>query len=275
MPSAPVHRQAVVRWKSVPAGIREPVDAYLETTVSVRNPGDWADFVPDDDPEYAELGISFMDAVSEGEGAAKSILETGTHRNLRDAVKRAWHAAVNDPRVQTKPAALSDLFTKPVVAALVASTRTARRERLEAQGRIFDPKVKGRYEHSLVEALCLVGRALAVAHERLEEVEDLKNQIDPHVIGMKRTPDGGFKRVYAERRIGSRHAIMLSAFADTDVPQALVRGALGALEPRLQANSEGEEAKCRSRRPRAISAHCADWAVRCTCATDEPRPSPP
>ncbi|MCZ4262868.1 tyrosine-type recombinase/integrase [Limimaricola sp. G21655-S1] len=215
LPAAPVHRQESVTWQSVPSSIRAPVDAYLETAVSVRNPGDWGDLVPDADPEYAELGIVFGDPVSNSETSAAPILEPGTHKNWRDAVKRAWHAAKADPRVQPKPEVLGELFCKPVVAALVASTRRARRQRDEAKGLVFDPKVKGRYEHTLVEALCSVGRALAVAPARLEEVEELKRQLDPGVIGMKRSADGSFKRVYAERRIGTRHANMLAQFADT------------------------------------------------------------
>ncbi|WP_157968834.1 tyrosine-type recombinase/integrase [Tropicimonas sp. IMCC34011] len=215
LPGASVHRQANVDWKSVPAAIRSPVDAYLATAVSLRNPGDWSDFVPDEDLEYAELGIAFIDPVSEDSDQAAPILEPGTHRNWRDAVKRAWHAASMDPRVHPKPSVLADLFSRAVIAALVASTRDARRQRLEAQARIFDPKVKGRYEHSLVEALCSVGRALAVDPDRVEEVDELKRQLDPNVVGMKRAPDGSFKRVYAERRIGLRHATMLAAFADT------------------------------------------------------------
>ncbi|MEY8841956.1 hypothetical protein AB9K41_23250, partial [Cribrihabitans sp. XS_ASV171] len=75
--------------------------------------------------------------------------------------------------------------------------------------------MKGRYEHTLVEALCSVGRALAIAADRLEAVEELKRQLDPNVVGMKRAKDGGSKRVYAERRIGTLHATMLSKFADT------------------------------------------------------------
>src|SRR5690606_32098462 len=119
------------------------------------------------------------------------------------------------PRVHPKPEVLADLFSRAVVAALVASARDARRQRHEAQGRTFDPKVKGSYEHTLVEALCSVGRALAVDPDRVEEVDELKRQLDPKCVGMKRTADGGYKRVYAERRIGIRHATMLAKFADT------------------------------------------------------------
>ena len=215
LPGAPMNRQDAVDWNRVPTGIRTPVDAFLETAVSVRNPGDWGDFVPDEDPDYAELGIAFADPVGDGGAGASPILETGTRKNWRDAVKRAWHAASMDPRVDPKPQLLEDLFCKPVVSALVASARRARRERVEAQGGVFDPKVKGRYEHTLVEALCSVGRGLAIAPDRMEQVEELKRQLDPNVVGMKRLTGGGFKRVYAERRIGIRHATMLAKFADT------------------------------------------------------------
>ncbi len=214
LPGAISHRQAAVDWKSVPPGIRTPVDDFLDTAVSVRNPGDWGAFVPDGDPEYADLGIEFADVTLENSADAAPILEVGSRKNWRDAVKRAWHAASTDPRVAPKPVVLDDLFCRPVITALVASTRRLRRERLEAAGQVFDPKVKGRYEHTLVEALTSVGRALALPPDGLEVVEELKRQLDPNVIGMRRTPDGGFKRVYAERRIGARHATMLAAFAD-------------------------------------------------------------
>jgi hypothetical protein len=215
VPGVSQHRQEIVYWMTVPMGIRKPVDAYLDTTVSVRNPGDWGDFVPEDDPEYAELGVGFVDMAIVEEAPVARVLEKGTHKNWRDAVKRAWHAASTDPRVQPKPEVLSDLFSIPVVTALVAATRRARLKRLEVQGRVFDPKEKGRYEHSIVESLHSVGTALEIPSERLKVVEDLKRQIDPAVISMKRCVDGTFKRTYAKRRIGKRHAIMLAAFNDT------------------------------------------------------------
>jgi hypothetical protein len=172
--------------------------------------------VADEDPDYAELGIAFAPESDDGrsEEDAAPLLEPGTRRNWRDAVKRAWHAATEGPRVTQKPEGLEDLFTRPVVTALIAAVRRCRRDRLEAEGGVFDPKKKGRYEHSLVEALCSVGRALSVDPDRLAEVDDLKLQIDPNVVGMKRGKDGGFERVYAERRIGDRHATMLAAFGD-------------------------------------------------------------
>lgn len=215
LPGAPVHRQAEVDWSSVPGGIRGPLDDLLETAVSVRNPGDWGAFVPDEDTEYAELGVVFQDAMPDAALKSALIIQPGTQANWRDAVKRAWHAASVDPRVQPKPISIGDLFCKRVIEALVASTRRARRDRMEAAGQIYDPTAKGSYEHTLVEALCSVGRLLEIAPERLEVVEELKRQLDPSVVGMKRTPDGGFKRVYAERRIGPRHAQMLAKFADT------------------------------------------------------------
>lgn len=215
LPGAPRYRLEDVDWATVPAGIREPLDAYLATAVSARSPGDWGNFVPDDDPEYAELGIAFADTSSDNEGAAAPILEIGTCKNWQDAVKRAWHAASTDPRVEPKPNALRDLFTRPVISALVAAVRKSRRDRVEADGRAYNPKVKCSYEHSLVEVLHSVGRALDLPSDRLDLIEDLKRQIDPSVVGLKRSADGGFKRVYADRRIGERHATMLSAFADT------------------------------------------------------------
>lgn len=214
LPGATQHRQTDVAWTSVPAGIREPVDAFLATAISARCPEDWDALVPNDDSEYAELGVSFLDASSVQQTGAP-ILDPGTCKNWRDAIKRTWHAAFTDPRVQPKPEVIGDLFAQPVIAALVASTRKSRRDRMEASGRVFDSKVKGRYEHTLVEALCSVGRALSVAPERQEALEELKRQLDPSVIGLKRASDGSFKRVYADRRIGPRHAGMLAAFADT------------------------------------------------------------
>ena len=214
LPGARMYRQPDVDWASVPSEIRLPVDAYLATAVSVRNAGDWGNFVPDIDPEYAELGVAFVETTSEENADAAPILELGTRKNWRDTVKRAWYAASIDHRVQPKPATLNDLFCQPVISALVAATRKHRRERLEAAGGVFDPKVKGSYEHTLVEALYAVGCALSVPDELLEQVKEFKLQIDPNVIQTKRNQDGSLTRVYAERRIGVRHANMLAKFGD-------------------------------------------------------------
>lgn len=82
LPGAPMHRQETVDWQDVPAGIRMPVDAFLETAVSVRNPGDWGDLVPDEDVEYADLGISFIDPVAQSEGGGRSDSGEGLEKEL-------------------------------------------------------------------------------------------------------------------------------------------------------------------------------------------------
>ncbi len=214
LPAAPVYRQAEVKWDAVPPAIRDPLDAYLATAVSVRSLGDWGTLVPDQDDEYAELGIPRLDLAEEAEQPGAPLLESGTRENWRNAVKRAWYAAVHDPKVSPDPVCITDLFGVPVATALVAGVRKARRARLESRGQTFDPTTRGRYEHTLVEALCSVGRALQIDPEQLEPIEELKRSIDPLVVGLKRTKEGGVKRIYADRRIGPRHARMLAAFSD-------------------------------------------------------------
>ncbi len=140
------------------------------------------------------------------------VIEPGTCRNWRDSVKRAWQAATDDPKVAVKPRTLVDLFDPEVIKATIRGVRTIRRQRSDARGEPSDPQVKGRYEHTLVEAFCAVGRATGVPAEILEPIETMKRNIDPAIIAWKRSTEGGMKAVYAERRIGKRHADMLRQF---------------------------------------------------------------
>ncbi|WP_424934763.1 hypothetical protein [Amaricoccus macauensis] len=218
LPATKSRRQPAIAWISVPEAIRAPVDEVLSRAVSVRDPGDWDDLVDGADEEDAELGMANI-LIGVGEDAATDdsapVLELGTHRNWRDAVKRTWAAANADPKVMPKPSALIDLYRPEVVAALVRGVRTTRRDSHEAQGLAFDPREKARYEHSLVEALCAVGRATGIDPDILEPVERIKQNIDPHIVGWARNPDGGRKAVYADRQIGKRHATMLRQFNET------------------------------------------------------------
>lgn len=211
-PSVVRHRQAEVRWQDVPAEIRTPLDDILERAVSVRTESAWEDLVVEDaGDEYAEFGLDQNPATS-FDGAL--ILEPGTRKNWRNAVKRAWHAAMESDRIFPKPTSLSDLCTVDVAKATVLGARRARRQRAEANNEPFNPKKKERYEHSLIEALCAVGRANGLSSDDLEDLQEFKRGIDPAVIAVKMNADGSKKYVYAERRIGDRHAKRLAAFAE-------------------------------------------------------------
>lgn len=215
LPFQPQLRQPDVRWSSVPVAIRQPLDDLLDRAVSVRNPKNWSALVPeDDDADYAELVMDCADpfSVEETDTSAR-VIEPGTRRNWRNAVKRAWKAAIDDPRVDPEPETLEDLFSSQVVTATVAAVRVARRNKLEVIGEIFNPRQKGSYEHSLVEALCSVGRALDVDTGKIAIAEGIKRNIDPQVVDMRRGTDGKMKRVYADRKIGERHRRLLAAFA--------------------------------------------------------------
>lgn len=211
-PSVPRPRQETVRWGDVPEAIRRPLDDVLERAVSVRSGVVWEDLVVEDQvDEYSEFGLG-DDASTLDPGSL--VLEPGTRKNWRDAVKRAWHAAEKSDRVFPKPTSLSEIFTVEIAKATVVGVRRARRDRAEANNEVFNPKEKGRYEHTLVETLCSVARATNIAPDELEALEEFKREIDPSVVAVKMGSDGKKKRVYAERRIGKRHATRLAAFAD-------------------------------------------------------------
>lgn len=209
-PAARSARQAALPWAAVPPAVRAPLDAVLERAISVRALGDWGSLVGGTDDEDAELGLGGLAPERDAPGAL--VLEAGTHRNWRAAVQRAWHAALVDPRVDPKPATPEELFDEAVAWAVV---RGARRARCEARGEPFDPAQKGRYEHTLVEALCSVGRAVGVADERLARLAAIKRAIDPLIVGWRRNARGDLRAVYADRAIGPRHAGMLAQFNDT------------------------------------------------------------
>lgn len=205
------HRQESLRWSDVPEAIRGPLDAILDRAVSARSLSDWSALVVDDpNDEYLEFGVGpARQDIEDG----SIVLEEGSRKNWRDAVKRAWHAAQTSERIVEKPRALSDLFALPVAQAMVVGARRARRIRVEAQGKTYNPKEKGRYEHGLVETLCSVARATGLSADELQDLEEFKRDIDPAVIGMKLNSEGKKVRIFAERRIGKRHAERLQAFS--------------------------------------------------------------
>lgn len=215
-PTSPAIRQKSVKWETLPLEIRTPVDAVLEKAVSVRAPADWGAFVGDGiDDEDAALGLPEPDGGNVAACASGvRVLEPGTRENWRRAVKRAWQAAMADPRVEPKPGTLAELYTAAVARAVVRAARASRRDRAEARGESFDPAEKGRYEHSLLETLVSVGRATGIDAARVAAVDALKKEIDPAVIAVRRAADGTATRVYEPRRIGRRHAAMLRQFRD-------------------------------------------------------------
>lgn len=213
------HRQADAPCSSVPAAIREPLDAWLANTVSSRTPVAWSAFVPDAPHAYDGLGLGDL-AVEEPETAgagAKITLEPGTAKNWRAAVARAWRVAMDDPEIAVKPQRFEELFAHRVAVAMAAATRAARRTRMEIEGGAFDAEKKGRYEHSLLEALEAAGRALGVDEARLAALRAVKLKIDPAVIRSTRNTAGKTVHIYEDRRIGERHAAMLGAFGDLSV----------------------------------------------------------
>lgn len=215
LPSTRTVRQPDVPWTLVPAAIREPVDAILDRAVSVRAPGDWGNLIGEVDDDDAELGMAgLMVGVEEADQPEDGapVLERGTRRNWRDCVKRAWQAAMDDPKVEPKPITLENLFRPEIAAAVVRGARAARRDRCEHKGEAFDPNAKGRYEHSLIEALHSVGREAGIPEQLLSPIEKIKKNIDPLIVGWKRAKDGARQAVYADRQIGARHAAMLSQF---------------------------------------------------------------
>jgi hypothetical protein len=114
-------------------------------------------------------------------------------------------------KVNPKPTFLEDQFRPEIAAAIVRRNRAARRARCEHKGKASNPTAKGRYEHSLVEALCS-GRAVGIAPAILAPIEKMKKNIDPLIVGWKRSKDGATQAVYADRQIGARHSAMLSQF---------------------------------------------------------------
>lgn len=200
-------RVEAMNWGRLPAGIRADFDALLAASGSASETADkvddWATLVPDED----DLGLSQMMPRT---GAAT--LAAGTTRNWRDYIKRAYQASIALQAVC--PCRLADLLTPPVLQQIVRMTRLKRRERLEAQGRRFDPAEKPRREHSVLEGLLSIARRRGVDESSLAELKRLADSINPKIVGTRRLADGTTKNVYAKRQIGPMHALKLAAFND-------------------------------------------------------------
>lgn len=196
-----------VAWKDVPEGIRARMDALTDRMVAPQGEEDWSSFIEDTD----DLGLGDLTtspAASEG----KIPREPGTQRNLRNAVKRVWHAAQTDPAVKTKPQQLEDLFRQDCLLATIGAIRKKRQGRVDAKGQKWDDHKKGRYECSLVQALYSVGKSCALTEDILEPVRALTLKLDPSIVGSKVKPDGKLRYIYEERKIGKHHESMLRQF---------------------------------------------------------------
>ncbi|MEY8838283.1 hypothetical protein AB9K41_04480 [Cribrihabitans sp. XS_ASV171] len=199
-----------VSWSDVPEAIRARVDALTDRMVAPQGDLPWSSFIEEDEDDLGLGDLVVGEAVSEPMLAR----EPGTLRNLRDAVKRVWHASETAAAVKTKPRALEDLFSQECLLATVAAIRGKRRARVEARGESWESHKKGRYECSVVQALYSVGKSCAVSEEILEPVRALTIKLDPSVVGSKLKADGSVGYVYEDRRIGKHHENMLRQFND-------------------------------------------------------------
>lgn len=196
-----------VLWETVPAGIREPVDALIRSSFSTAADQDWAGFILDEEDDL--LGLSDIT----GEPSSAVLLrEPGTMKNWRDAVKRVWHAANADDRIAPKPADMATLLQKDPVLAMVRAVRKSRQIRLEGQGKKWEVNEKGRYECSLVQTLISVATVLEIDEGAIQTLRDLSYKLDPSIVGKKTNADGTTSYVYEDRKIGPHHAAMLRQF---------------------------------------------------------------
>ncbi len=200
-----------VRWEEVPSDIRARVDALLDRMVSPLADDPWSSLVA----EQTDLGLEDLCVSAASEAGAPIGREPGTQRNLRDAVKRVWHAAQTDPAVVVKPLQLEDLFRPDCLVATVGAIRGKRRDKIEAKGLEWESRVKGRYECSLVQALYSVGKSCDLPEDILAPVRDLTLKLDPSIVGKKLKQDGTLGYVYEERKIGKHHEEMLRQFNET------------------------------------------------------------
>ncbi|MGY9037461.1 MAG: hypothetical protein ACKVLA_06535 [Rhodobacterales bacterium] len=196
-----------VRWLDVPHDIRNRVDALLDRMADPQGEEDWSSLIEDTD----DLGLSDL-TTSPTAPEGKIPRDPGTRNNLRNAVKRVWHAAQTDAGVKTKPKQLEDLFRLDCLLATIGAIRKKRQGRVDARGQKWDEHKKGRYECSLVQALYSVGKSCALSQEILDPVRALILKLDPSIVGSQVKLDGTLRYIYEDRKIGKHHEGMLRQF---------------------------------------------------------------
>ena len=104
----------------------------------------------------------------------------------------------------------------------------------------------------MLQTFISIGRALGIDETKLSTIVAFTHKIDPAILGTKKMPDGAVKFVFAERKIGPRHAEMLSKFSNTTVmrrwflaPEQLWTQAIKG-KSRLRGPSETEAALART-----------------------------
>lgn len=201
-----------VAWQEVPAAIREPIDALLETIGDGNGGENWEDLI--DDPDAVELGLPQIGGAEESDVLP---IQQGTAHNWRCAVKRVWHATVVDPKLEGECKTIATLFTAANARAFVGAVWKIRKEACERQGKDWETNKKGRYETTVLQTFVSVGRALGIDEAQLSAIVAFTHKIDPAIVGTKIMPDKTVKFVFAERKIGPRHADMLRAFQENSV----------------------------------------------------------
>jgi len=194
-----------VAWETVPAAIREPVDALLaQASIADRSGGVWEDLIDDD------LGVP--DAESDPDDDSNLASNPDTARLWRNSVKRVWHAAAHDESATEVPETPDMLFTAQNAHLFIQVLWASRRKKLDKVAKDWEANKKGVYEAGLLKMFVQVGKLLGVDDNQLEKIRIFIRKIDPAVLGRKKMPDGTVRLIYDEVRIGRRHAEMLRAF---------------------------------------------------------------
>lgn len=267
LPAAPFetaglqNRLPDVAWSSVPEAIRTQVDALMERMVTPQGDEAWSSFIGDEEEDDLGLG-DLVDNV--GSSRTAIARELGTQRNLRDAVKRVWHAAETSAKIKQKPMQLADLFRQDCLLATVSAIREKRRSRVEARGESWEAHKKGRYECSVVQALYSVGKSCDLPEEVLEPVRLLTLKLDPSVVGSKLKSDGTLAYVYEDRKIGKHHENMLRQFNEDSALKRWFQAPTVLLRAAEQWVKQGKQRPTLAQASLARSALIAQLAQRIT-----------
>ncbi|MCR9178429.1 MAG: site-specific integrase [Alphaproteobacteria bacterium] len=156
--------------------------------------------VPTDHP-YADLVT--------GAGVSVTGYASNTLRNLKSLFNSLAWAEFDDGRT---PETLFDCLSHEAIGKVISAKQATQKARATVQGKEY--QFKNATLKSVLTSMITLSRIAGRSDTDIEALQDIRNQLDPTIIKMRRDPKNGeYKPVFSSEKMGPLHAGMLEQFS--------------------------------------------------------------